>query len=619
MTHGPTESQHPDPLDHALRAGSGSWAQDVSRGGGSLPMTRRLAAVLSADAHGYSRLMGDDEIGTIRTLTAHRELMKEAVAHFNGRVVDSPGDNLLAEFASVLDAVSCALEIQRTLAERNSRLVEGRRLEFRVGINVGEVIVDEGRIYGDAVNVAARIEALASPGGLCVSALVHEHVASKLAVEWESLGDQTMKNIPRPVRVYRARLTTADGTPVRESVRVPADRPAIAVLPFEEVDGDAADQYFGDGLVEDIVGALASLPDLFVVSRSSASRFRGDVRDIRAIGRDLGVRYVLMGSVRRAGARLRIRAELADVETQTVLWTDKVDGRSDELFELQDRLSERTVTTLAPHVRDAEIRRTLRKRPENLDAYDYTLRGLDALYRLRRQEFDRAREMFERAIALDAGYAAAYALTATWYSIRIGQGWSVDVDADYGRVMECATAALERDPADARALALCGHLRALRFRDYDGALALFDQAVASSPNSAIAWVRSSPTYSYLGEAAEAKRRAGLALRLSPFDPHLFYAHTALALACYTAGEFEEAVAWGRRARSQNPAFTANLRFLAASFAALGRLDEAEEVGKALCAVAPGFRVEAFCAGYAYRDAALRAALARHLTSAGLPA
>jgi adenylate cyclase len=556
-----------------------------------ISVTRRLAAVLSADAKGYSRLMGADEVGTVQTITGHRAVMRHTVVRFNGRVVDTPGDNLLAEFASVVDAVTCA----------------------------GEIIADGERIYGNTVNVAAHIEALADAGGVCVSGTVYEQMANKLSIAWESLGEQAVKNIPRPLRVLRALLDTSAPARAREPARVPTDRPSIAVLPFRERGVADEHPYFGDGLVEDIVGALASLPDLFVVSRTSTARFREAPVDLKSVGRDLGVRYVLTGSVRRAGARLRIAAELADVESQTVLWSEKVDGRTSRLFELQDRLSEKTVTTLAPHVRAAEIRRALRKRPENLDAYDYMLRRLDLLYRLRRSEFDSARQMFDKAIALDSTYAAPYTLAAMWHSIRVGQGWSGGETADYEMVMCMAGAALERDPFDARALALCGHVRALRFRDYDGAITLFDRATAASPNSAVAWVRSSPTYSYLGKPAEAKRRALLALRLSPLDPHLFYTHTALALAAYTAGEFEQAVTWGSKARSENARFTANLRVLAASLAAAGRRDEASAVAASLMTVEPAFRVEPFCASYPFKDAYLTIALESHLKAAGLPA
>lgn len=510
------------------------------------------------------------------------------------------------------------MEIQQALRERNAELPERRRLEFRIGVNVGEVIDDGERIYGDTVNIAARLESLADGGGLCVSGVVHDQIVHLLPLAWESLGERSVKNIVRPVRVYRARLVAANTATTLERPLRPADRPSIAVLPFHELDVPEGQRYFGDGIMEDVVGAIASLPDLFVISRNSTFRYRGGAADVRSVGRELSVRYVLSCSIHRAGERIRIMAELADSESQTILWTDKIDGRTTDLFELQDRLSEKIITTVAPHVREAEMRRALRERPENLDAYDFMLRGLDLLYRLTRQEFDLAREMFERAIALDPGYAAPYALSALWHAIRVGQGWSEDPRADYAAVTRFAEAALERDPLDARALALYGHMKALLFHDYEGAIALFDRAIAVSPNSAAAWGRSSPTYSYIGDAVEAKRRAEIARRLSPFDPHLFLIHAALGLACYTAGDYEEAVTWCRKAMSQNPNYTANLRFLTASLAAAHRLVEAAAIARALLDIEPGFSVRRFCDSYAYKDPARRALLATHLGAAGLP-
>ena len=599
---------------------------------------RRLAGILSADAEGYSRLMGEDEVGTVRTLTSHRAAMRDVITHFRGRVVDSPGDNLLAEFPSVADAVDCAVEIQRTLRERNAKLTEGRRLEFRIGVNLGDVLVDDERIYGDTINVAARLQSLAEAGGISISGTAYDQVEFKLPYRYESLGEHTVKNIARPVRVYRVvvhdlapppSLEPAAGgrhetsgtraAPAASSPKRPSDhRASIAVLPFREYDIRGGGSYFADGIVEDVVGALASLPDLFVISRSSTLGFRGTNVDVRSVGRALGVQYLLSGSVRRAEQRLRTVAELSDTETGAVLWTDSLDGTTDDIFALQDRLSERVITTIAPHVRQAELGRALRKRPDSLDAYDFVLRGLDLLYRLRRDEFDRAREMFQQAIDLDPGYATPYALSANWYSLRLGQGWSEDRAHDYDEVTRLATAAIERDPLDARALALCGHNRAFLFRDHQGAFALFDRALAASPNSSEAWIWSSPAYSYVGDAAEAKRRAAHALRLSPYDSHPFIRHTALALAFYTNGEFEEAASHGRQAMSQNPRYTAMLRLLTASLAAAGQIDEARTVARVLIAQEPTFRVEAFCRTYAYKDPARRELLARHLRSAGLP-
>ncbi len=402
------------------------------------------------------------------------------------------------------------------------------------------------------------------------------------------------------------------------SLHPPAGRPSIAVLPFR-VHGDTERQaYFGDGIVEDIIGALASLREVFVISRSSTLRYRGVDADVRAVGRDVGVGYVLSGSVWRAGDRLRVSAELAETTRGAVIWASHFDGISEDVFALQDQIATRVVSTIAPQVREAELRRALRKRPNNLEAYDCVLRGLSERYHLSLDHFNQARTWLERAIALDPGYAAPYALLADWHSIRVNQGWSDDPAADNAAVIRLATAAFERDSFDAMALALCGHVKSLLLHKFDEAIALFDRAIAASPSSAIAWTRSSPTYSYLGDAREAIRRAEEGLRLSPLDLHIFFAHGILGLALYIAGEYEEGLKWGRKAREENPAWTANLRFLAVNLAALGCHEEAKHVGNALVSVEPGFRVDRFMEGYPLQGAARRAAFADHLRAAGLP-
>jgi transcriptional regulator with AAA-type ATPase domain/TolB-like protein len=398
----------------------------------------------------------------------------------------------------------------------------------------------------------------------------------------------------------------------------PPGRPSIAVLPFRAVGEGDTQTYFGDGVVEDIIGALAALRDVVVISRSSTLRYRGLDADVRTVGREVGVGYVLSGSIRRVGNRLRVAAELAETARGAVVWASHFDGISEDLFALQDQIATRVVNTIAPQVREAELRRAIRKRPDSMEAYDCVLRGMAQRYRLDLEAFAEARTWLERAIALDPGYAAAYALLADWHSIRVNQGWSTDPAADNAEVIRLASAAVERDSFDAMALALCGHVKSLLLREFDDAIALFDRAIAASPNSAIAWTRSSPTYSYIGDAREAIRRAEHGLRLSPLDLHIFFAHAILGLALYVADEYEEGVRWGRRAREENPRWTANLRFLAVNLAAAGHLDEAREVGRALLAAEPGFRVDRFIDGYALREPDRRARFADHLRQAGLP-
>src|SRR5262249_8315504 len=394
-------------------------------------------------------------------------------------------------------------------------------------------------------------------------------------------------------------------------------RPSIAVLPFLEHGEAGTGTYFGDGVVEDIIGSLASLREVFVISRSSTLRYRESGGDVRMVGRELGVGYVLSGGVRRSGERLRVSAELAETGAGTVVWASRFDGISGDLFALQDQIATRVVSTIAPQVREAELRRVLRKRPDNTQAYDCLLRGMAQRYHLNLEDFNEARTWLERAIGLDPGYAAPYALLADWHSIRVNQGWSPDPAADNTEVIRLATAALERDSFDAMALALCGHVKSLLLHEFDDAIALFDRAISASPSSAIAWTRSSPTYSYIGDASEAIRRAEQGLQLSPLDLHIFFAHGILSLALYVAGEYEEGIRGARKAREENPRWTANLRFLAANLSAAGHLDDAREVGQALLAVEPGFRVDRFSESYALRDP-LRARFADHLRQAGLP-
>jgi transcriptional regulator with AAA-type ATPase domain/TolB-like protein len=395
-------------------------------------------------------------------------------------------------------------------------------------------------------------------------------------------------------------------------------RPSIAVLPFRVASEVETNSYFGDGIVEDIVGALASLRELLVISRSSTLRYRGTNVDVRAVGRELDVSYALSGSVRRAGARMRVSVELAETGNGAVVWATHFDGVSEDLFALQDQVATRVVGTIAPQVREAELRRALRKRPDSLEAYDCALRALAQIYQFNTNDFAEARTWLEKAIALDPAYAMPYALLAIWHTIRFGQGWSRNPGADQAEVLRYATAAIARDSFDAMALALCGHAKSILRYEFEEAILLFDRALEASPNSAIAWTRSSPTYSYIGDPEEAIRRAEQGLRLSPLDPHIFLPHAGLALAHYVAGAYDEASRWGRKSREENPGYTANLRLLAASLAAAGQVDDAREAGNALLLADPDFKVEGFVGRYAIRDPGRRARLAQHLRLAGLP-
>ncbi len=431
-------------------------------------------------------------------------------------------------------------------------------------------------------------------------------------------GDRNRGLVPSSSPVQSLPPSTGADATAPSPIDLVRGRPSIAVLPFRDDGENEGDSYFGDGIVEDIVGAFASLHELLVISRSSTIRYRGTRVDVCEAGRDLGVTYALSGSVRRAGPRLRVSVELAETSHGAVVWANHFDGNSEDLFALQDQIASRVVSTIAPQVREAELRRALRKRPDSMEAYDCVLRALSQIYRLKPDDFAEARIWLEKAVALDPGYATPYALLAIWHSIRFGQGWSSDPAADQAEAMRLASAAVERDSFDAMALALCGHAKSILLHEFDEAITLFDRALAASPNSAIAWTRSSPTYSYLGDSGEAIRRAQQGLRLSPFDPHIFFAHSILGLGHYVGGDYEEAARWGRIAREENAQFTANLRFLAASLGALGLVEEARDVRDALLIVEPKFEVARFVASYAIRDPDRTEQLARHLRLAGLP-
>src|SRR5450631_2019676 len=337
---------------------------------------RRLAAILAADVAGYSRLMGIDEEGTLAALkTLRRELIDPKISEHRGRIVKTTGDGALVEFASAVDAVRCAMEIQRALAERNASIPEDRRIEFRIGINVGDIIIDEGDIYGDGVNIAARVETFASPGAICLSDNAYQQIKGKLALDVSDLGEQQLKNIAQPIRVYGVRY---DAASVRPALTLP-DRPSIAVLPFQNMSGDAEQDYFCDGMVEDIITGLSRINWLFVIARNSSFVYKGKPVDVKQVGRELGVRYVLEGSVRKAGNRVRITGQLIEAETGAHVWTDKYDGALEDVFDLQDKITAAIVGIIEPNLRRAEIERAQRKHPGSLGAYDLYLRALPHL------------------------------------------------------------------------------------------------------------------------------------------------------------------------------------------------------------------------------------------------
>ena len=576
--------------------------------------SRRLVVVAAFDVVNFSALVEADEENVLAAWRALRREIDPLISARDGRIFKSLGDGLLVEFSSPVAATQAALAVQEAATKLAPE--RGVHLRLRCAIHMGEVTVEGTDLLGDGINIVSRLQQHAPTGGVLVSAAVMDLISGLIDAPIKDLGALKLRNISRPVQAYAVGAGKRPrSTPAIDSFQ--RRRPSIAVLPFVDEAAETTTSYFGDGLVQDIIASLACLPELVVISRSSTLRYRGSTPDPRRVRRDLHVRYMLSGSVRRAGQKVRFSAELIDCESGARIWSDRFAGEAADLFALQDELSARVVATIAPQVQESELRRVMRKRPESLDAYECVLRGLDLMYRFD-DRFAEALEMFQRAMALDPNYGTAHALAAGWYSLRINQGLSPDSRADYAEADRLSRLALTLDRFDPLALSLCGHVRAFLFRDYDHAIELFDRALAANPSSAIAWLRSSATFSYIGEVREARRRAEIGLRLSPYDAHVFYSYAIMALATYAAGDYDEAAQWARRSAALNSRFTANLRFLAASLAASGKADEAREAAETLLRIHPGFSARRFAQDHAFKDPEKRRLFGDHLVLAGLP-
>jgi TolB-like protein len=538
-------------------------------------MERRLAAILAADVVGYSRLMEQDEAGTFERLRERRrQLVEPAVERRRGRIFKLMGDGLLAEFGSVVDALECATAIQKSMNEANAALQPEQRILMRVGVHVGEVIVEGEDRHGDAVNIAARLQQLAEPGEVSVSRQVAEHARQNSAFAFEPCGERRLKNIAGPVAVYR--VHAGDGSS-RTSAAAGADRPSIAVLPFDNMSGDREQDYFADGIVEEIITALSRMRSLFVIARNSSFTYKGRSVDVKQVGRELGVRYVLEGSVRKAGAKVRITGQLIDAETGAHLWADRFDGALEDIFDLQDQVTARVVSAIAPRLEQAEIERAKRKPTENLDAYDYYLRGMAAVHLWTREGNEEALAMFGRAIELDPGFAAAYGMAARCYSQRLGSGWMVDRAKETAEAERLArrAAALGRD--DAVALCTSGLALALVAGDIDTGAELIERALALNPNLASAWAFSAWVRIWGGDPEGGLERAGRAMQMSPHDPHMSNMQAAAGMAHLFAGRPAESWSWAHMAVRSNPNHLIAACVAAASGAFAGRLAEAREV------------------------------------------
>jgi TolB-like protein/class 3 adenylate cyclase/Tfp pilus assembly protein PilF len=556
-------------------------------------MARKLAAIIAADVVSYSRLMGVDEAETLAALKTHRrDLIDPNIAEHQGRIVKTTGDGLLIEFPSVIEAVQCAVEVQRAMQERNSDVPADHRIEFRVGINLGDIIIDGDDIYGDGVNVAARLEGLAEANGICVSRVVHDQVRDKLGLGFEDLGERQLKNIARPVRVFR--IATPDiGLRTQSANPAPAipDKPSIAVLPFTNMSGDPEQDYFADGMVEDIITALSQFKALFVIARNSSFTYKGRAVDVKLVGRELGVRYVLEGSIRKAANRVRITGQLVDTATGAHLWANRFDGGLGDIFDLQDQVTESIVGAIAPAVEKAEIERARRKPTERLDAYDHYLRGLAKSYQdASQQACSEALHLFNCAIKLDPDFATAYARAAFCYANAKAFGWISLTPEEVAEVSRLAQRAVELGRDDAIALADSGWALAYVVRDLDRGAALIDRALALNSNVAEAWDCGGWVKNWLGEYELAIKRFTRAIRLSPLDPWVAPMRAGTAHAHFFLSRYNEAASWAAMALQDNPNSQPLLRIGAASNAMAGRLDQAQKAVVRLRQLNPTLRV-----------------------------
>jgi adenylate cyclase len=597
-------------------------------------LNRKLAAILSADAVGYSRLMSDNESGTIKTITVYRELMATLIQMHRGKVVDSPGDSILAQFASVVDAVQCAVDIQKELKIKNEELSENRRMEFRIGINLGDVVQEAERIYGDGVNIAARLESLAEAGGICISRNVYEQIENKLTLGYEYLGEQSVKNIPKPIRAYNIIMdpqaagkvigekrirskplqwaAVATGvvivgfaavaiwnfyfrfTPSREKIStiskpvIPlTDRASIAVLPFKNLSGDPEQEYFSDGITNDIITDLSKFRELLVIASNTLFTYKGKAVKVKDVGQELGVRYVLEGSVQKLSNKLRINSQLIDAATESHLWAERFDRDLNDIFAVQNEIVQTIVATLAIKVDVAERARAMRKDTDNLEAYDYVLRGKEFILRGTRSANIKAKEMFKKAIEQDSRYAAAYAGLGWSYYFGAINGWTEFPQQAIEKALGFGQKALSMGEPDAFTHALIGS-GYLRLGKYDLAIGELQRAIELNPNDALSHLILGTVMLYTGRTEEAIQLKQTGLR---FDPYSGYHIWHLGLAYYLKGKYEDAIRTLEQGLGRNPNNAWIHIGLAAAYAQLSRSEEAKRSAEMAMKLHPFFEVK----------------------------
>lgn len=621
---------------------------------------RRLTAILSADAKGYSRLMGTDEVTTVKTLKIFRQLMAELIYNHRGRVVDSPGDNLLAEFQSVVDAVQCAINIQEALKIQNEKFSDEKKMEFRIGVNLGDVIFDEDRIYGDGVNIAARLEGLANGGGICISGSAYEHVGNKIPMGCEYIGEYSVKNISKPVKVYKVWMDTEatecrNGTiEKRRSVNRIAsiaaaatlllvvvaiipwsykptlfltrskdaasqkvehpfhNKPSIAVLPFKNLSNDSTQEYFSDGITNDLITDLSKFRDLIVLANHKVFKYKGERVDLVKVGQELGARYILYGSVQKSGKQVRINAQLIDAATAQNIWADRYDRKIKDIFELQDEIIETVVRKLALKVDEAERERAMRKDTKNLEAYDYILRGYHQYYKRTRDGNGKAKEFFKKAIALDSNFASAYVGLAKVRRWDAMMGYTEFPGKAVQQAEKLLKKALSIDGSSAGAHTELGYVY-MRYAEYELAISELERAIELNPNDWRTYRIMAPVLLYSGRTDEALKWYHRAMR---YDKDISAGMLMnMGIAYFLKDQYEEAVKWLKKSRAKWPDFLGNHIMLAAVYSQMDQLDKANQEAHEVLRISPFFQVDYY--GEAFRKSEHRTKIVAALMKAGL--
>ncbi|HEY2890502.1 MAG TPA: adenylate/guanylate cyclase domain-containing protein [Dongiaceae bacterium] len=586
---------------------------------------RRLTTILAADVVGYSRLMEQDEAGTMAQLRARRhDVLVPLVTRHGGRVFKLMGDGVFIEFGSVVNAVECAVDIQKAMQAKNADSPSSPPIRLRIGINAGDVIVEGSDLYGDGVNLAARLEALADPGGICISGDVYRHVRSKLNLDFQDLGEQKVKNIAEPVRAYRVGMEGGTPGPAElpgagHSQPAPSMKASIAVLPFTNMSGDAEQEYFADGMVEDIITALSRFNQLFVIARNSTFTYKGRAVDIRQVAKDLGVRFVLEGSVRKSGGRVRITGQLIDAATGAHLWADKFDGGVEDVFDLQDKITASVVGAIEPTLRKVEIERARRRPVENLDAYDLYLRALPHLYAFRPDENLAALNLLGRAIKLDPTYGPALAYAAWCHEQRLTRGWAAVGPDDAAMANSLARRALAAGSNDAMVLVVAGFVLVMVARDYDAGLDAVRRALELNPGAGFVVFLASAAITFGGDPEAALVHAERAMALSPLDPGFFMFLSVAAIAHLFSGRPEQALELAKRSAALYPDWDTTYWVLAPAYVQLGRMAEARAALEKLQSLSPDFVASDAQQRLPIRNAAFREMILDGFRKAGAPA